>query len=351
MKKKVRIAQVGTGHDHASPTIASIRKLTDDFDFVGVAEPIAEHTHNLEDISHYHGAPRYTVEQLLDMDLDAVAIETDENYATEYAQMFADRGVAVHLDKPGSHGIASFEKMVKTLQRQNLAFQQGYMYRYNPLVNRAFEEIAAGRLGDIYAVEAHMSVRHPVEKRRWLGKYKGGMLYFLGCHLIDLVYRIQGEPEEVLPLSTSVGSDGVTSEDYGFAVLKYKNGVSFVKTCAAEYNGFERRQLVICGTKGTLELRPLERYDPDGQVTYGYYTNSENEKNPWGDSSEKWRSRPYDRYDGMMSDFAAMVRGEHENPYDYDYEMRLFRLVMRCCGWGGDAPAGDLGVPTAETAR
>ncbi len=332
MKTKIRVAQIGTGHDHAPMTFRSLRKLTEDFDVIGIAEPVEARLSRLQ-TGEYKNAPQYTVEQLLDMDLDAVAIETDEEYATEYAQLFADRGVAVHLDKPGSHGVASFEKLVKTLQAQKLPFHQGYMYRYNPLILRAFDEIAAGNLGEIYSVEAHMSVRHPIEKRQWLGKYKGGMLYWLGCHLIDLVYRIQGEPEKVHALSRPTGADGVESEDFGAALLEYKNGVSFVRTSMVEYGGFTRRQLVICGTGGTIELCPTEVSVPGGLKTYGRYTNFKNAGGNVNGWAEKWETDVFDRYDAMMADFAALVRGEKENEYSYEYEMALFRLVMQCCGY------------------
>ena len=89
------------------------------------------------------------------------------------------------------------------------------------------EDADAGKYGDIYSVECHMSCYHKDEKRAWMANYKGGMMFFLGCHLIDLIYRIQGEPEEVIPLNTVTGINGIDrGEDYGFAVLKYKNGAS-----------------------------------------------------------------------------------------------------------------------------
>ena len=333
--KKIRIAQVGTAHDHAGVTYASLRRLTDDFDVVGIAEPIAEHTANLQK-KFYLDTPTYTVDELLAMDdLDAVAIETDEEYATEYAQLFADRGVAVHLDKPGSHGLERFTHLVGTLRAKNLPLHMGYMYRYNPLVIRAFHEVAAGHLGEIIAVEAQMSVNHPDAKRAWLGKYPGGMMYFLGCHLVDLIYRLQGEPDEVLPMNTRTGRGGVTSEDYGFVAFKYPHGVSFAKAHSGEYNGFERRQLVIIGTKGTIELKPLEKKAEGGQITLGAYTHTGNEGNIWRDSAERWETAPYDRYDAMMREFAQLCRGEitmADRPWGYDYEIALFRLVMRACG-------------------
>lgn len=335
MKKKIRVAQVGMGHDHANVTFASMRKLTDDYEVVGLAEPVEMHMGRLESDGCFRGAKLYTVKELLDMDLDAVAIECDEEYATRYAQLFADRGVAVHMDKPGSPGAAAFEKLARALEKQHLPFQLGYMYRYNPVIQKAFAYVKEGKLGDILSVEAQMSVRHSVEKRNWLGKYPGGMLYYLGCHLIDLIYQLQGEPMHVIPLSQPAGFDGVTAEDQGMVLLQYPGGTSFAKSSAVEYNGFERRQLVISGTKGTIEIKPLEKYldtDPSGTMrTYASFTNYENEKTPWRDCAEKWSCEPFDRYDAMMRDFAAMVRGEKENPYSYDYEIRLFRLIMRCC--------------------
>lgn len=330
--KKIRIVQVGTnGMTHASQTFESIRKQSDVFDLVGLAEPIDEWKKNLS-APLYRDMPQYTVEQLLQMDdLDAVAIETNEEYMTEYAQLFADKGIAVHMDKPGSPDHAAFIKLAHTLQEKHLPFHLGYMYRFNPLILRAYEKITAGELGDILSVEAQMNCLHGENNRRWLGRLPGGMMYYLGCHLVDLVYRLQGMPKEVLPMNMATGIDGVSSEDSGFAVLRYDRGISFIKTSAAEVNGYARRQLVITGTRGTVELKPLEMGSGSMLRTWGSYTTLDMAKS-WADCSEKWESDAYDRYDDMMLDFAAQVRGEYENPYDYDYEIALHSLLLRCCG-------------------
>lgn len=331
--KPVKVAQIGTGHDHASSAYSTMLRLSGCFDVVGLAEPVEEYKDRPLTNPSYKGAKLYTVDQLLQMDdLEAVVVEAGKEYSTAYAQMFADKGTAVFLDKPGTQDSASFEKLVRTMQSKALPFHMGYMYRYNPLIRRCFELVREGRLGEVYAVEAQMSVRHDPAKRQWLSRYKGGMMYFLGCHLVDLVYSLQGMPDEVLPLNTCVGSDGVTAEDYGFAVLKYPHGVSMIKTCGAEYNGFDRRQLVICGTRGTIELRPLECHTVGGLQTTGSITLEEFAPAQWADGSKPLSSGIVDRYEAMMRGFAKIVRGEAENPYSYDYELELFRLLMRCCG-------------------
>ena len=329
--KPIRVAQIGTMHDHASPTFHSMLRQPDFFEVVGCAEICPGREHRL-----YKERPHYTVEQLLEMDLDAVVIETEEDRATEFAQMFADRGISVQMDKPGSHGTASFNRLADTLKAHNAVFHLGYMYRYNPVIMDVMARAKTGEFGEIYAVEAQMSVHHAREKHEWLCRYKGGMMYFLGCHLVDLIVRLQGEPEEVLCLNSRTGQDTPACEDYGFAVLKYKNGASFVKSCSAEYNGFDRRQLVICGTKGTVEIKPLEVHVPGAgnmQKTPYRITGDKEEVKIFGNENAFFRdSDPYDRYDLMLRSFAQYVRGEKENPYTYEYEKKVFEIIMKCCG-------------------
>ncbi len=325
--KKLKVVQIGALHDHAADTMDSLRRLTDDYEVLGYAMPEGEGAMFPQ---RFEGVKRLTVKEALAIpDLDAVIIETSELNLTKYALMAAERGLPIHMDKPGGIVPADFEKLMEVVKQKNLIFHTGYMYRYNPAVMQLMKDIEEGRLGEIYAVEAHMNCLHPVEKRMWLKDFPGGMLFFLGCHLIDLIYRIMGEPTEVLPLSQSTGVDGVTTDDYGMAVLKYPTGVSFAKTCDCEVGGFMRRQLVVCGSKGTVQLWPIEGYNADGMYTdvrecIGNVA--------WTDSGTVTRVAPYTRMDKMMQSFAQYVRGEKENPYSHDYELGLYRLIMKCCG-------------------
>ena len=112
------------------------------------------------------------------------------------------------------------------------------------------------------------------------------------------------------------------------AVFRYPNGISFAKTCDCELGGFVRRQLVICGEKGTIELQPMEYCVEDLQYTVMKETYSTD----WQTTGEISQSENFDRYDGMMENFAYLVRGLKENPYTYDYELNLYKLVLRACG-------------------
>ena len=333
--KKIKVAQIGAGHDHASSTFTTLKLQSDIYDIVGyaVVEGDEEMYNNSQQC--YEGFKKMTVDEILNYPgLDAVCIETEDRRLTEFAIKAAEKGLHIHMDKPGSESDEDFDRLVDLVKEKNLVFQTGYMYRYNPAVIKLKEDIKAGKLGEIYSVEAQMNCTHPPKKRQWLGNYPGGMLYFLGCHLIDLIYSICGTPEEIIPLSTAIGADGVDAQDFGMVVFKYKNGVSFAKSTALEHNGFERRQLVVNGTKGTVEIKPFEQFAEDipgvfqAQITgvREAFTESWTEKAPYHETES------YGRYDAMLRKFAAYVKGEEKNPFDYEYERELHKLILKACG-------------------
>ena len=330
--KKIRIAQIGTSHNsHGNQIWKSLLKQSDIFEVVGYAFPENEREKFPKNVEAFEGYREMTVEEILnDPSIEAVTVETEEIYLTKYALMVAKAGKHLHMEKPGSCDLAGFEELIKILKEKNLAFSTGYMYRFNPKVKEALEKIKRGDLGRIYAVEAHMSCKHTPEIRQWLENFKGGMMFFLGCHLVDLMYQIQGEPEEIIPLTCSTGIGDIYTEDYGMVVFKYPNGISFAKTCDNECGGFMRRQLVICGEKGTIEIKPFEVGVHGGQYTAAsesYNATGEHWSEPWIES----KTDLYNRYDDMVYNFAELVRGK-ENPYSYDYELNLYKLVLKSCG-------------------
>ena len=330
--KKIKVAQIGTSENsHGNFIWKSMIKQKDIFDVVGYAFPEYEREKFPDRAKAFDGYNELTVDEILNNpEIEAVVVETEEIYLTKYALMVANAGKHLHMEKPGGVDLVDFEKLVEILKSKKLTFSTGYMYRFNPKIQEALAKVKNGELGEIYSVEVHMDCKHPANVRQWLKKIPGGMMFFLGCHLVDLIYQIQGEPEEVIPLNCSTGFEDVTASDYGMVVFKYKNGISFAKTCATEIGGFVRRQLVICGEKGTIEIKPIEVSAKNGPYSF-YSTANEVISTELHDVWTATKSETYDRYDKMMRNFAEIVRGK-ENPYSYDYEMSLYKLILRSCG-------------------
>jgi len=329
--RKIKVAQIGTStNSHGNSIFASFKKNSDMFEIAGYHFPENEREKFPNRMKEFEGYKELSLKEILENpEIEAVAIETEEIYLTKYATLAAEHKKHIHMEKPGGIALDDFEKLIQTVKNNKTVFHTGYMYRYNPYIMELKEQIKNGELGDIISVEAQMNCFHQKNKREWLENFPGGMMFFLGCHLIDLILSIQGTPEKIIPLNKCSGVEGVSSEDFGMVVFEYENGISFAKTSAVEIGGFERRQLVVAGTKKTVELKPLEWYLETGHLVTG---RSIYESKNWNTSSVKEQSVAVNRYDSMMRSFGEMVLGKKENPYDYDYELGVYKTVLKACG-------------------
>lgn len=337
--KPIKIALIGVNeHSHCVQVHTRLHQLKEYFEVVGIAYPENEKNRLPERIEKLHESwekkglqpvPEMTMEQVLgDPTIEAVAVETDEIYCTKYALLAAKAGKHIHMEKPGGRELADFEKLIKTVKEKKLIFCPGYMYRYNPYVQELLAAIEKGELGEIISVEAQMSRWDQPALRQWLGNFKGGMMFFLGCHLVDLVYRIMGKPQKVHAMNKCTDLGGIHTEDHGMAVLEYPHGVSFVRTMATERGGYLRRQLVVTGTKGTWELKPFEWGKEAAMTTKRNISMQEK----WGDPGIDTVTEPFDRYNAMLTHFARCVRGQQENEFTPDYELEVYKLLLQCCG-------------------
>ena len=329
--RRIRVAQIGTSrYGHGNSIFQAMVKQPDVFEIVGYAMPEHEKEKFPGHMELFLPYPELTLEQVLnDPAIEAVTVETEEIYLTKYALMAAEHGKHIQMEKPGGESLEMFERLIETVRRAGKIFHTGYMYRYNPYVLELMEQVKNGELGDIISVEAQMNCYHIKEVRQWLENFPGGMMFFLGSHLIDLIFSIQGTPKKIIPLNMCSGVEGVTSNDFGMVAFEYEKGISFAKTSAVELGGFERRQLVVSGTKKTVELNPLEWYIEDGRLFTERYVR---ENSFWFKKAEKERSQICDRYDTMIRSFGEMVLGEKENPWNYDYELALYKTLLKACG-------------------
>ena len=329
MNKKLRVVHYGIGHDHSPQFLDCILKYPDLFEVVGVCEPNEEMLDKFSEFEVYGKVPRLSEEEMFALtDIDAAIVEAYDLDLVRYAQKCADKGWHIHMDKAAGTDIKAYKKLLSTVKEKKLVFQMGYMYRYNSKVKYALERKKSGELGEIYHVDAFMNTRHPKEKREWMSKLPGGDMLYLGCHMVDLIYSFMGVPRRIAPFNKRTRLEGVDYVDNACAVFEYEKGVGIACASAVEVNGFGRRQLVVAGSLETIEIKPLE--DPTIMKICNI-----SESSTYSDEARVEIATPNPssiRYDEMMQDFAAFVRGEKENPYSLEYEYQLQLLILAACG-------------------
>jgi len=326
--KRLKVGQIGIGHNHGSGKMKAARKFPELFDVIGYAEENGRWIEKRGDFEAYAGLPRLSVEEIIERS-DAVIVESDVWDLTKYAKMCVDAGKHIHMDKPASGTLEEYKYVLDTAKDKNLVVQLGYMYRYNPAIKATLEHIKNGDLGEIYSINAEMSTFHQPEYRKWLKNFGGGIMYILGSHLVDLIVYMMGKPKSITSFLKHTGLDGVDVEDNNLAVLEYDKALARIFVSSVEVNGYGRRQFVVAGSKGTVNICPMEK------PTVMTYADTAMEGKTYADvkTTIPFDLNPSDsRYDEMMKDLYAYIMGTKENPFTYEHDYLVQKVLSEIVG-------------------
>jgi len=324
--KRLKVGQIGTGHSHADGKIETLRRLDDIYEFVGVAENDPALREKNSRLPVYKGLKWLSENELLEIPgLQAVLIETDLPDLLPIAERCIAAGLPIHLDKPPGKNYPRFEQIIRSAAEKNLIVQMGYMFRYNPAFEFCLYAVRSGWLGEIFEIDGVISKTISAERRRPLVDTYQGSMMLLGCHLVDMVVAILGAPVRVdaYRRQTLVETDKLYDNE--LAVLEYPAATATVRSALVEVEGWERRQFVVCGTKGTIEIKPLEPphvrlalTQPVDPYIRGY--------------QEVTMPPEKERYDDQLIDFARMVQGAVKPRYTMQHDLTVQKTVLEAAG-------------------
>lgn len=319
-KPKIKVGQIGTGHAHASKL--SVYRASPDYEVVGIVEADEKQRARAEKQAVYQDLPWMTREQLLNTPgLQAVLIETEVRDSLENAAAAIAAGKHVHLDKPAGVQLSKYRKILKQAEAKKLLVQMGYMFRYSPAVLLMRKFLAEGWLGDLFEVHTVMSKVVGAVERKNLAFYGGGIMFELGCHVIDLVISTLGKPEQVHPFARKVSKLEDSLADNMLAVLEYRNATATVRSAAIEVEGGARRHFVVCGTQGSFHIQPLD----SPNVTYAL----DRDCGEYKKGRHEIKFGNYPRYVGDAADMAQIIRGEKGSEFSCAHDLAVQETVLR----------------------
>jgi len=196
----------------------------------------------------------------------------------------------------------------------------GYMYRYNPAITLLREVLKQGWLGQPFEVHAVMSKVINPNTRRHLAEYPGGVMFELGCHLIDLVVGVLGVPGKVTPYPQQLGKDDQLVDNM-LAVFEYPKAIATVKSSAMEVDGFSRRHFVVCGTEGTFHIQPLD--SPAVRMTFS------SAHGKYVKGYQDVAMPEYSRYVDDAADMASILRDEKAADFSYEHDLGVQKSVLQ----------------------
>jgi predicted dehydrogenase len=303
-------------------------RASPDFEVVGMVEPDPARRARYEAVAPYAGVPWMTEKELLQTPgLQAVAVETEVRDLVPTGARCIAAGKHIHLDKPGgeSESLPAFRDLLAAAAQAKLTVQMGYMFRYNPAFQLCQRLVREGVLGEIFSIDTTMSKLLGAAERRGLLPYRGGSLFELAGHVIDPLVSLLGRPEKVTAYGRSNSSLGDGWMDNQLAVLEYPKAVATVRSAMVEVDGGARRQFVVCGTRGTFEIRPLEPAAARLALDAPWETFRK------GTQEVKF-PKAGGRYDGDFVELAQVIRGEKPFPYSPEHDLAVQETLLLASG-------------------
>ncbi|MCU0644852.1 MAG: Gfo/Idh/MocA family oxidoreductase [bacterium] len=322
---KIIIAQIGTAHSHAPEKMETIRRLSDIFEVVGVAEKDEELIEKAQNQASYQDLTWLTEEQLLNMPgLKAVLVETEIDDLVPTALRCLEKGLHVHVDKPPGKSLQALVQLFSEAKKKRLAVQMGYMFRYHPAFQFCLNAVRDGWLGQLFEIDGVISKAINPKRRSDLAKTYGGGMMLLGCHLIDMVIALCGKPEKIHSYRRQNFSKKDELFDNDLAIFEYQDTIATIRSSLIEVDGEERRQFIVCGTKGTIEIKPLE--PPQLRMTLSEAVS--NFQKGW--QTVKLPAMP-GRYDEQLIDFARMIQSGTQNEFSIEHERTVQEALLKAC--------------------
>lgn len=331
--KKVRVVQWGMCHEHADGKFKSVKKLPDDYELVGIIDDRASKTPREDrNFKVFDGVRIMTPEELwADKTIQCVFVEVTNDDLIPIAWKVAKHGLAMHLDKPCGQNLKKFEALMDFCKARGIPVQIGYMFRVNPAIKFATKAVKEGWLGDIISIEADMYHDYGSKNyNAYIASFKGGIMYNLGCHLVDFILPMMpGMPTKAHVVRLPAPGDPDNAGTNCVSVLEWPHATVTVRS--SRHAACSSRWLRIQGTKGAIDLRPIERFD--GKPT----TLELRLKEAVGGYKKGTQvvdcGIQKDRYADQLKELADIIRGIMPNPAgQYEHDVAVHKVTLMACG-------------------
>lgn len=211
----------------------------------------------LKETAENLGIERYTTnyKQILeDPEVDAVIIVTPDQTHKQIVLDAAAAGKHILCEKPLALTIADCREMVEASEKSDVKMMVGQICRYTPGFRLAKELIDRGEIGELFFVESEYA--HDYSSLTDLSPWRLDPLRhgFVGggCHAVDLVRWIAGDPEEVMAYSNHKMLPDWPTDDCTIAIMKFPGNVIGKVFCSTGCKRNYTMRSVFYGSKGTI---------------------------------------------------------------------------------------------------
>ena len=251
--KKVRFAVVGVRSIGNAYVNNAIKKLPE-AELITICDNDPE---ILEKRRQEYGLEKvYTdfYEMIKDGGFDCVILGTPDQVHMEHAVAALEAGYHVICEKPLALTMEECEEIVRATRKSDKKFMTGQVCRKAPAFVKAKELIDAGEIGELTFIESEYAHDYSHMKASWRQdpvKLRHGVIGG-GCHAIDLLRWIAGDPERVMALANKKANPHWNVDENTIAIMQFPNNVVGKIFCGIAVKRDYTMRTCLYGTKGTI---------------------------------------------------------------------------------------------------
>lgn len=251
---KVKIALIGCGM--ISEFHAKAISELDDGVLVGVYDKCLERS---KEFAIKHDIIAYeTYNDLLNADVDLVAICTPSGLHVDFAVSLLENGKNVIIEKPVAITKEGCKKLLSVAKSNNKVCSGVSQFHYSKELLKAKEILDSGVLGKIFLCNLDMKYNRSKQyfANSWRGTFAmdgGGALMNQGIHGVDLIRFLNGNIKYV---NAKVGTfvHDIEVEDTAVARVQFENGaIGTIHATTSVLPGYPRR-MEFYGDQGTMVI-------------------------------------------------------------------------------------------------
>ena len=232
MSQPFRVAFIGVDHPHGAAWRESLLHLAGEIAITAIVPEFPGTLASLEE--QLATVPRFdSVAELLAQGatlFDGAVLCLPNDRTPAALEQLAAAGKHVLTEKPCGLNAAAARLALEKVRQSGVAFQTGYLWRYDEGAQRLKAMIAEGRFGKLISVEmtcvtsdaARRGPAHFLFDPQLSG---GGFFNWLGCHYLDLLTYVTGQSVTAVTARTGVfGETPLGVEDGGSAIFDLSGG-------------------------------------------------------------------------------------------------------------------------------